>query len=176
LLQSPRSTIIAAAAPAFDPPRQGDTMRQARERGGQVGMPRRFGIATLMIITAAIALLCGLLKTFGATPLTHLLILGFVAWVAVCQAVLFKGEEPRGASIVGGVVFGAIVALGSAGWQLSHGEVFPTFILDLVLNGVCGALFGGLWGYLVGCLFAAIFLVRKEPDDAPPEKSENEEL
>lgn len=166
---------MASAAAAFDEPRQGEAMRQARKRGDQVGMPRRFGIATLMIITAAFALVCGVLKTLGAPPFAYLGVLGFVAWIAACQAVLFKGQEPRGASIVGGAVFGALVALGGVGWQLLRGEFVPAILTELILDGVCGALFGGIWGYAVGCVFAAIFLVHKEPDDTPPEKGENEE-
>ena len=81
----------------------------AKPRRPQVGMPRRFSIGTAMILTAVFALLFGLLKTLDVPPVVFFVVSAFVAAIAVCQAVLFKGKNPRKASIVVGFVMGVLV-------------------------------------------------------------------
>ena len=81
-------------------------MQQPRKRKGQVGVPRRFSIGTLMILVTAFAVLFSLLKVLHAPPTVFAGISIFFAWIAACQVLLFKGKNPRLASIVGGLVFG----------------------------------------------------------------------
>ncbi len=145
----------------------------------QVGLPRRFGIGTLMILTAVFALLCSVMKTFKADPVSFVVILIFFAGVTACQSLLFKGRNPRKASFIGGYLTGGLIFLGVAvaggfyrqhlGWDGSQymGILFALFVSVL--------LFGGLCGYLVGCVVAGIFLVWKEPDNNPSTAKTTEE-
>lgn len=136
----------------------------------QVGMPRRFSIGTMMIITFFFALLFGVLKMLGVPPMAFVAITLFVAGVAACQAILYGGKNPRKASIVGGIViFGVLFLLAALVAGYREGNVFryitlsPCTIFSVVFAG-------GLLGYAAGGLVAAIFLVRKEPDNDPPEE------
>jgi hypothetical protein len=160
------------AATAIDGPRQGETMRQPRKRSAQVGVPRRFGIGTLMILTAAFAVLCSVLKVLGASPLAFVCVLGFVSCIAACQVLLFRGKNPRAASIVGGLTIGVLVGLSHVGWRAYQGMFLPWILRELALMGFWCGLAGAIWGYLAGLLVATIFLVRKEPDDDLSETGE----
>jgi hypothetical protein len=146
-------------------------MQQPRKRKGQVGVPRRFSIGTLMILVTAFAVLFSLLKVLHAPPVAFAVISIFVAVVAACQVLLFKGKNPRKASFVAGAVMygGAlIVAILVTHW---NDQNHFWFIANLVLGAILGPGAGGMLGYAVGCLVAAIFLIRKEPDDELPETS-----
>jgi hypothetical protein len=132
-----------------------------------VGMPRRFGIGTMMILTAAFALLFGVLKTFGADPAVFAAISIFIAGVAACQAVLFKGKNPRLASFVGGILVLSLIAVVGVPVDChQEGLGLLQTVVFTVLAVILSALLGGPLGYAAGCVAAAIFLVRKEPDDA----------
>ena len=80
----------------------------------QVGMPRRFGIATLMILTAAFAVLFSMMKMLDTDPAVFVCISIFVAGIAACQVLMFKGKNPRKASFVGGYIVGGVIAVGMA--------------------------------------------------------------
>jgi hypothetical protein len=141
--------------------------------GPQAGMPRRFSIGTMMIITAFFALVCGVLKALHAPPLVFVLISGFMLTVAACQALLFGGRNPRKASFIAGMAMYALAAVATAlidAFQRSN-LFFP---IEELLCGAFGAVVvGGPLGYAAGCLIAAIFLVRKEPDDGEPAGEKN---
>ncbi len=101
----------------------------------------------------------------------------FVIAIAVCQAVLFKGKNPRKASIVVGIAMGVLswaVFAAGLGWR----GVFRYFTLGdyalLVLVSVpVTILICTAFGYVAGWFIAAVFLVRKEPDDAPPTQADD---
>ena len=76
-------------------------MQQPRKRKEQVGVPRRFGIGTLMILVTAFAVLFSLLKVLHAPPTVFAGISIFVAVVAACQVLLFKGKKPTQGVICG---------------------------------------------------------------------------
>ena len=140
----------------------------------QVGLPRRFGIGTMMILTAAFALLFGILKTLKAPPVVFAGISVYVAGVAACQVLLYKGKNPRKASFVGGMILFALIGVVAViVVHLVDPRIFGgAFVGPLFAAGVEAVIFGGPLGYLVGCLIASIFLVRKEPDDAEPPAKE----
>jgi hypothetical protein len=135
----------------------------------QVGMPRRFGIATLMITTVFFAFLFGILKMCGVPPIGFIAVIVFVLGVASCQALLYGGKNPRKASFVAGVVMYCLVALVMAAIE---GFFQGATLADVIGGTICyvtGAAFvGGPLGYAAGCLIAAIFLVRKEPGEVEP--------
>jgi hypothetical protein len=120
------------------------------------GVPRRFGIGTILIVTAAFAGLLGLLRWLGAPPLVVGFLVGFVSLVGLGQAVLFRGRRPRQASIVTGIacfaVYSAVV--------LIYGLIRdPSLARIAVVMLVWTMLCGSLCGYLAGCFVAAVFLV-----------------
>jgi hypothetical protein len=135
----------------------------------QVGMPRRFGIGTAMILTAMFAAVCSVLKLLDATPAVYVGVSVFVIGVVASQALLFKGKDPRHASIISGaIIFYAIWVVVSLTAHFGPRDYTreTTFSLSgaLILLAI-----GGLLGYVVGWLFAAVFLVHKERDDWPSE-------
>ena len=142
-----------------------------------VGVPRRFSIGTMMILTTAFAVLFGVLKTFGVPPIAFAAISIFIGGVGACQSLLFKGKRPRLASFVGGIImFGLLAVVGLLVACFVDRPLLSLFYIMILMGvtTVLTAVIGGPLGYIVGCLVAAIFLVRKEPDDAEPtpEKSD----
>jgi hypothetical protein len=141
-----------------------------------VGVPRRFSIGTMMILVTAFAMLFGVLKMFNVPPIAFAAISIFIGGVAACQSLLFQGKMPRLASFVGGIVMYGLIAavtvvLAFFTYRGRFGirDVWPT----LFEVGTLGAFFAGPLGYCVGCFVAAIFLVRKEPDDVEPTADES---
>jgi len=135
----------------------------------QVGMPRRFGIGTMMILTAMYAVLFSLLTTLGAPHVVFAAIAIYVTGVGLCQVLLYKGKNPRKASIVGGVIMCFVVTfvvMAVESWDSTRWSRSLNALLVLALvDGALCVTFGGPLGYAVGCLIAAIFLVKKEPQD-----------
>jgi peptide-methionine (R)-S-oxide reductase len=133
-----------------------------------VGIPRRFGIGTMMILVAVFAMLFAVMKTLNTPPIVFGAISVFFAGVGLCQVLLFKGKNPRRASIVGGMIIYSLFAV-IAAIVTGVGARSVGLALSLVLEaGMFGVVLGGPFGYLAGCVLAAVFLVRKEPEDDPP--------
>ena len=122
-------------------------------KGEQVGVPRRFGIGILMILTAAFAVLCGVLQSLDAQP-PEFTIIGILFFgVAAGQVLLFQGTNPRLASvIVGGILF----PLETVVYYAIMGARNPVDAYVVVGLSVFG---GPLFGYLAGGLTAGLFLV-----------------
>jgi hypothetical protein len=134
----------------------------------QVGVPRRFGIATILILMAVFAVLFGVLRMLDVPPAVFIGISVFVGGVAACQAILFKGKDPRAASMIAGAVIFYVIMLIVC---LTNDFGPRDFTRDMTLSfrgTLITLVIGGFLGYLVGGLMAAVFLVRKEPEDVPP--------
>jgi hypothetical protein len=133
-----------------------------------VSVPRRFGVGTMMILVTAFAVLLGILKSVGVPPAIFGTVAAFIAGVGACQVLLFKGKDPRRASFYGGIITFAVIGPTSVVVAyLVDPQFFGGSLMGpLFVAGVDAAVFGGPLGYAAGCLVAAIFLVRKEPDDA----------
>ncbi len=138
----------------------------------QVGIPRRFGVGTMLILVAVFAVIFSVLKTLNVPPEGFAAVSVFFAGVGLCQMLLFKGRNPRAASVVGGIVmFGLISEIGQLLGLVNFGpgNHLPAAPVRLGLTSV---LYGAPLGYLAGCVLAAVFLVRKEPDDRLPPSTE----
>jgi uncharacterized protein YhhL (DUF1145 family) len=136
-------------------------------------MPRRFSIGTAMILTAVFAVMLSILKTFDAPPVVFGFMSVFVVAIAVCQALLFKGKNPRKASIIVGVAMGIllfILLFAFQAWAVHYRgwRVEPREYLMIAAVGGIGIIVCTAVGYVAGWFIAAVFLVRKEPDNAPP--------
>jgi hypothetical protein len=165
--------------PTSSEPERGEmpyrSFRLCRTKPSQpgVGVPRRFSIGTMMIFTAMFAVLFSVLKTLDVSPVVFVFISVFFAGVAACQAILFKGKNPRTASIVGGSVLFYLMMV-VIYFSSFTSRTFPKNEF-ISLSRTFLLLLAGAWaGYIAGILIAAVFLVRKEPDDAPPPPNEAE--
>jgi RimJ/RimL family protein N-acetyltransferase len=112
-------------------------------------MPRRFGIGAVLALTAAFALLLGLLKALGADASAQALFGILFLCVAAGQALLFGGRRPRLASaVVGAILLPVIVVV----IELAEGR-FPR------PDVLCSTPSGAILGYLVGLSVSFVFLV-----------------
>ncbi len=114
-------------------------------------VPRRFDTATLLAVTAACALLFGILRALNAPPEVFggLVLSGVI--VSLSQ-VLTK-VDPRMASTLCGAMIAPLIVLatsrrfGGAGW------------LDISLATTFAAPAGGFCGYAIGACCAGVFLI-----------------
>ena len=119
------------------------------------GVPRRFGIGTILVITTAFGLLLSLLQNAGAPPGVVWFVIVFVSLIGLGQMLLFGGSHPRKASIVTGeICFPLMIAAAVALFKPSRtlpGEMAWVVFTSLV--------FGGGFGYLAGGVVAGVFLI-----------------
>lgn len=125
-------------------------------REEQTGVPRRFGIGVLMIMTAAFAAVCGVLQSLGMSAEVGPLVIGTVGvllfGVSVGQVLLFRSKNPRLASVIVGSLLFPIEILAVLFLLDSSGLEFFGFAALAVLAGP-------LAGYLAGGLTAGLFLI-----------------
>ncbi len=129
----------------------------------------------MMLLAAMFAVLCAMLKTIGAPPLIFGQIAAFFAGVALCQMLLFRGRDPRKASFVGGGATGAVVGVLVFVVAIIFGRRNPEAFGEAAVLAAMLFLFGAPLGYLAGLLTAAVFLVWKEREDAPPPAEERDD-
>jgi hypothetical protein len=131
----------------------------------QVGVPRRFGVGSLLVVTAFFALLLGTMSTCGWPPPLLGSAAVFFVVIGVSQATLFKGKDPRRASILAGLAFGVVVLWGYTlcvlCYEASGPLPFGAVLASLCVATLVGALLGGIAGYVAGGLLAGVFLVMK---------------
>lgn len=118
--------------------------------------PRRFDLATIFVVTAAYALLLGGLTALDAPPILKIAFSALAATVAITQAAFQKVANPRGMSIIAGMlvctVFSALLLR-----QLWQGSVSLPAAVSVVFY--CGVVGGSVLGYAMGTLVGGIFLV-----------------
>ena len=134
------------------------------------GVPRRFGVGTLLVITAFYAVLFGLLTSLGTEPaldgvsVVFIVVVPtmFVTFVGIGQAVLFQGKKPRLASIVVGAsafLLMELVIVVIEFWR------FPGFLaanVELVIGWfTLSVIYGSILGYVAGGLIGGVFLVMR---------------
>jgi hypothetical protein len=125
-----------------------------------VGMPRQYGVRTMLVITTLYAVLFAFLASLKAHPFFFVAPGIFLAGIGLTQMFVFKGTRPREASLLAG---SCLLAAGAAtGVVLMHcaGEPGDGVLLWMVVftPGVGAAL-----GYLVGVAIAGPFLVAEWP-------------
>ncbi|MBN2577719.1 MAG: Clp protease N-terminal domain-containing protein [Pirellulales bacterium] len=145
------------------------------DRQPAVGLPRRFGMAVLMLHVTLFAVIFSMIRVIDSeTPLAYYLVTAvFVLGVALGQMFLFEGKHPRAASVWAG---GVLLPLESAVAFLFAADL-PTE--QRIGGSICwligGIPLGGFFGYLSGGLTAGIVLLidrwsaPKEPPEDPPE-------
>lgn len=132
--------------------------RDGSGSSGQFGVPRRFGVGTLLTITAIFAALFGMLSALGAHPIEFGGVTLFFVAVALGQAVLFKGKRPREASLlVGGCLLPLVLFVEAVVTFFAHGYAAPVAGMACSLPVLAGV--GALLGYLAGGVIAGVLLV-----------------
>ena len=124
------------------------------------GVPRRFGIGTMLVVTAAYGALLAILRLAGWPPIAIVVVLVFISLVGLGQMVLFGSKRPREASIVTGAVLLPVIVLIWTGQASRHD---PT---SSICGLVCAFPLGGAAGYLAGGVVAGVFLVMDAVDHA----------
>ena len=100
-----------------------------------VGVPRQYGVGTLLLITAMYAVLFSFLQCFQIPVVTFVLAVAFTTCVGLGQIFLFKGKNALHASIVVGMVSGGLFECVHFATQL-FGNTSPLFWQDTLLIAV----------------------------------------
>ena len=177
----PLAWVVAERVP--EPSRAIQTVRVGKDPGVErvrpaAGVPRRFGLGKLMLITAFFAVLFAVLRCLDAHPIVFVVVAGFVTVVGLSQAILFSGKRPRRASVVTGSVLCALMpVVGFLVFVPNPGRHLGLdVVLILAVQTALSAVAGGIFGYVVGCLVAAIFLGKgsslPEAGDHPSEPAD----
>jgi hypothetical protein len=121
-------------------------------------VPRRFGVGTIMVVTAAFAGMLTILRWLGTPPLVVGFCVVFISLVGVGQAVLFRGRQPRKASLICGAVCLPLMTLATVIPAIrSPGNYGAPN--DVCCGLVAAVIFGSGCGYVAGGLAAGVFLV-----------------
>ena len=133
--------------------------------------PRRFDLFTIMLVTAAYAVLLSGMSALDFLPVFSCYVAIFITVVAVGQALL-SGRSPRAVSVYTGMVAFFFCTI-------SYTFVEPRFDLFEAIPAAIffSLLFGGILGYLAGVLVGGVFLVadllrqrygRQDDENEPP--------
>ncbi len=153
-----------AEPPTPDDERWAAALEQKRERYRQpasrvtrppritiYSVPRRFDIATLLVVSLAYSLLFTMLRLLDAPTQVFVFIGLLTVVVGIAQAMFPYGNGPRRASMVAGAAYCGVLSL--VGGFLSGG-------FGPGSCGILGSLIvGAPLGYLIGATEAGVFLV-----------------
>jgi hypothetical protein len=136
-----------------------------RRRDEPYCVPRRFGIGTIMIVTAAYGSLLAAMTYNGVPRIASAGVVVFVSAIGLGQVLLFRGKKPREASILTGVVTLNVMAIA----YLIFGPRTP-YLAAVVMSVFPILMVGSLLGYLGGGIVAGVFLVMDLVESALPER------
>jgi hypothetical protein len=128
------------------------------------GVPRRFGVGTIMVVTAAFAGLLALMRLLEISPFLVGFWVIFISIVGVGQAVLFQGLQPRKASTVTGAAGLPLLVLVALLREIASRDNSSADGFACVLFGAVPV--GAFFGYLAGGVAAGVFLVMDAVDKA----------
>ncbi len=155
--------------------------RQAHPPLKQTGVPRRFGVGVMLVIMTMYAMLFAALKNTDAV--FFVLAAVFVTIIGLSQAILFKGHDPRKASVITGMALGilfpvlaSVVVLISGIIDGKAATALIAALFPLLFGVLVGGGLGAIAGYLAGLLIAGVFLLfnkvqrpLEDPDDEEPD-------
>ena len=122
--------------------------KTSSDRISVYGVPRRYDLVSLLVISVAFAALFSLLRSLDASSVVIAVVLSFIVVVGLAQAILFDGRSPRLASLVAGMVLGpALIGLEaySRGLMLTIEDVFLYSIFCSPVGYITGAVVGGVF-------------------------------
>jgi hypothetical protein len=118
-------------------------------------VPQRFGMAAILGIMTALAILFGGFRLMNAEPVVYLFF--GVQSLVICLVQMFNGKAPRAASVVAGAILAPLFAPRLFATDVGMwGPWRPVITAVLVVLGVP---VGAFLGYLTGTCAAGIFLV-----------------
>lgn len=122
--------------------------------------PKRFDIATMMVVTVAYAFLFMLISTVvgmnNSTSVWASAIIGlYLAYIAIAQIVLFKGDEPRFASVVAGAAAFSLTVFAVSAFGNENNGIWNC----LAMAFLAGVFFGAPVGYFAGATVGGVFLI-----------------
>ena len=126
-----------------------------RKENEPFGVPSRFGIGTLLVVTAAYGALLALLRALDWDARLIAWIIVFISLVGAGQMLLFGSRRPRHASLLTGAV--ALPAIVVTAAILHSGRRGPPS--DIGCGLVAAMIFGAPAGYLAGGVVAGVFLI-----------------
>jgi hypothetical protein len=115
-------------------------------------VPPRFGLAAILGMTTALAILFGCMRWLDTEPVWYLFY-GFQS-IVICIVQMFQGRSPRRASAIAGAIMGPLFLFGTAMVVWSDTPAAQVLCLTVMMVP-CGAFLG----YLNGTCAAGIFLV-----------------
>ncbi|WP_037249247.1 hypothetical protein [Rhodopirellula baltica] len=115
---------------------------------------RQFDLATILVATAAYALLFASLQLFRYPVGFAVFAAAFIAMIAFSQAFFFAGKRPRLASALAGATFFIVAHL-----VVRHLYAPPMPRAQSSTQIVPIGLFGMFWGYVTGTLIGSAFMV-----------------
>jgi putative addiction module component (TIGR02574 family) len=118
-------------------------------------VPRRFDLATIFVVTFAYSILFGLMKAISFPPTASAVVAGFIFIVAIAQALLFGGKQPRAASIISGALIYTLIMAGS--WIVFRPPFYSAW--QLLISASFTIAGGAMLGYLAGVVVGGVFLV-----------------
>jgi len=126
-----------------------------RSRPKVYSAPRRFDLATIFIVTVAYSMMFAGMSVFGLPAGVSLSVAGFITVVGLGQAMLFRGEKPRLASAVVGLVTFSLGVLGF--WIVGGRRMYGAN--TIVFSSIATVIGGALYGYLAGACVGAVFML-----------------
>jgi hypothetical protein len=128
----------------------------ARSSGNQVfAAPRRFDLFTIFVITIAFSILFAGMRLLPLPPVASAIVGGYFALIGLGQAFLFRGNRPRTASVLVGMLYYALVTY--ILWQLGGPRSYATS--DIVVTGIFMLIFGAVLGFVAGALVGSVFML-----------------
>ena len=125
-------------------------------------VPRRFDLATMMVVTLAYALLFAAFRLIRLPPIAMGVVAGFITCVGIGQALLFGGKKPRISSVlVGAVCTVGIYVYTALTIDASLLEFHVEILKIWIMVAIAGSVAGYVAGITVGSVFLASDLVRE---------------
>jgi RimJ/RimL family protein N-acetyltransferase len=136
-----------------------------------VGVPRRFGLAAVMLMMTLAAVILAILRSLDANPWVFVVVAVMFVGVAAAQVLLFGGKKPREASLLAGAVLFPLSLLGAIAFASGRGNPIPADA-DVCFGMACAVPAGIVLGYGAGVLTAGVFLIlsRWERRGDPPRR------
>ena len=126
--------------------------------------PRKFDVATLLVITLAYAIFFGGMSQvpfFAPWFIAYVAI--FIGVICVAQAVLFQAKKPRLASVLTGLTMFMFTLFAAPMFTPSSSRVVRYFlgstIFDTLIILFFAIVFGSCFGYLAGAVVGGVFLI-----------------
>jgi hypothetical protein len=119
------------------------------------GVPRRFGVGTLLIVTAAYGALLALLRALDWNRAAIAWFILFISLIGTGQMFLFGSRRPREASLLAGAISLPVIVILTFMFH-SSGREPPTALACAIMSAL---LFGAPAGYLAGGVVAGVFLI-----------------